>query len=195
MKLQDLYKKKTLAEYIIYASVLIGGVLLDQLSKWLTVRNMEVYQHIPVIKFGELDVASFLHIRNYGAAFGMFSDKPWIFNLISSVAIIAMIAMLFLGYMETKLSGIALSMMVSGGIGNMIDRVKLGYVVDMIHLDIFNNSRLFASVNTVFNVADTFVCVGAALLVLALTFEIIEEYKKEKLKKETDTYHGDEDSE
>lgn len=179
MKLQDLYKKKPLIDYIIYVCVLAGGIIIDQISKWLTVKNMALHEHISVIKFGDFNVASFLHIRNYGAAFGMLSEKPWVFNVISTVAIIAMLAFLFLGQMESRLSGIALSMMISGGIGNMIDRISLGYVVDMIYFDMFD----FLGINTVFNGADSFVCVGAALLVLALILEMKEEIKKERLKK------------
>ena len=183
MKLQDLYKKKSLVDYIIYASLLIGGVIFDQITKWLTVKNMYLYEHIPVIKFGDLTHASFFYIRNDGAAFGMLDNAPWVFNTISTIAVLGMTAFLFLGHMETKLSGIGLAMMLSGGIGNMIDRVSLGYVVDMIHLDIFNETKLFASINTVFNVADSFVCIGAGVLVLGLTLEMIAEVKKEKLAK------------
>lgn len=187
MKLKDLYKKKTLVDYIIYASVLVGGILFDQLTKWLTVKNMALHEHIPVIKTGELVWASFLHIRNDGAAFGMMDNAPWVFNTISTVAILGMTAFLFLGHMDSKLSGIGLSMMISGGIGNMIDRTALGYVVDMIHLDIFNETRLFASVNTVFNVADAFVCIGAGVLVLGLVLEMIAETKKGKANKSAHT--------
>ena len=183
MKLQDLYKKKTPVDYIIYLSVLIGGVIFDQITKWLTVKNMALYEHIPVIKSGDLVWASFLHIRNDGAAFGMMDSAPWVFNTISTVAILGMTAFLFLGHMETKLSGIGLAMMISGGVGNMIDRTALGYVVDMIHLDIFSHTKLFASVNTVFNVADSFVCIGAGVLVLGLILEMIAEVKKEKAAK------------
>ena len=190
MKLKDLYKKKTLVDYIIYASVLVGGILFDQLTKWLTVKNMALHEHIPVIKTGEIVWASFLHIRNDGAAFGMMDNAPWVFNTVSTVAILGMTAFLFLGHMESKLSGIGLSMMISGGIGNMIDRTALGYVVDMIHLDIFNETSLFASVNTVFNVADTFVCIGAGVLVLGLVLEMIAETKQEKAKKSAHTEDG-----
>ena len=187
MKLKDLYKKKTLVDYIIYASVLVGGILFDQLTKWLTVKNMALHEHIPVIKTGELVWASFLHIRNDGAAFGMMDNAPWVFNTVSTVAILGMTAFLFLGHMDSKLSGIGLSMMISGGIGNMIDRTALGYVVDMIHLDIFNETQLFASVNTVFNVADAFVCIGAGVLVLGLVLEMIAETKKGKANKSAHT--------
>ena len=167
--------------------MLVGGILFDQLTKWLTVKNMALHEHIPVIKTGELVWASFLHIRNDGAAFGMMDNAPWVFNTVSTVAILGMTAFLFLGHMDSKLSGIGLSMMISGGIGNMIDRTALGYVVDMIHLDIFNETQLFASVNTVFNVADAFVCIGAGVLVLGLVLEMIAETKKGKANKSAHT--------
>lgn len=190
MKLQDLFKKKTLADYIIYSSVIVGCILIDQFTKWLTVRNMALFEHIPVIRFGDTNIASLFHIRNEGAAFGMLSDKPWVFNIVSSVAIIAMLAYLFLGHTDSKLSGIALSMMLSGGIGNMIDRIALHYVVDMIYLDMFD----FTGINTIFNAADSFVCIGAALLVLGLILEMKEEIKKEKLKKAAATSSADEET-
>ena len=154
---------------------------------------MELWEHIPVIKFGDLTAASFLYIRNDGAAFGMLDSAPWVFNTVSTVALVAMLAFLFLGHAESKLSGIAIGMMISGGIGNMIDRVALGYVVDMIHLEIFNETSLFASINTVFNVADSFVCIGAVLLVVALVLEMVNEMKKKKLANPSDTDDSDKD--
>ena len=187
MKLKDLFKKKTLADYIIYVSVIAAGIFIDQLTKWIVVENMFLHEHIPVIQFGRTVVASFYHTRNDGAAFGMLDNAPWIFNTVSAIAIVVMLAYLFLGHTETKLSGIALSMLVSGGIGNMIDRISLHYVVDFIYLDIIN----FA----VFNGADSFVCVGAGLLILALILEMKEEAKKEKLQKEASERAIDEDIE
>ena len=175
MKLQDLFKKKKLTDYIIYMSVIIAGIAIDQITKLIVVKCMDLYGHIPVIRFGDTVVASFFHTRNEGAAFGMLGNAPWVFNSISTVAIIAMLAYLFLGHTDSLLSGIALSMLISGGIGNMIDRISLHYVVDFIYLDIIN----FA----VFNGADSFVCVGAGLLVLGLILEMKEELKKEKLAK------------
>jgi signal peptidase II len=175
MKLENLYKKKSLTDYIVYISVLIGGILIDQFTKWLVVQNMELYEHIPVIRFGDTTIASLLHIRNDGAAFGMLDNAPWVFNTISTVAIIAMTVYLFLGHTDSLLSGIALSMLISGGIGNMIDRISLQYVVDFIYLDIIK----FA----IFNGADSFVCVGAGLLMLSLILEMKKEMQNEKLKK------------
>ena len=191
MKLQDLckniYKKKTLTDYIIYVSILIVGIVIDQLTKWLVVQNMEMYEHIPVIRIGDTIIASLLRTTNDGAAFGILDNAPWVFNTVSTIAIISLLAYLFLGHADSKLTGIALSMLISGGIGNMIDRLSLHYVVDFIYFDIID----FA----VFNGADSFVCVGAGLLVLALILEMKEEMKKEKLAKEESARAANEDEE
>ena len=71
-----------------------------------------------------------------------------------------------------QLFSIGVAMVVSGGIGNMIDRVVLGYVVDFLNFELIN----FA----IFNVADSFVCVGAGLMVLSLLIDIIKEAKEKK---------------
>ena len=192
MKLQDLFKKRTLKDYIIYVSILVGGVIIDQITKLLAVKYLIPVGSVPLIKFGNVQVLNLTYVENTGAAFGMLKDAPWVFNSISTIAIIVMLAYLFLGHAESMLSGIALSMLISGGIGNMIDRIRLQYVVDMIYLDMFD----FLSINTVFNAADSFVCIGAALLVFALILEMKEEIKKEKLSKEAAiNAHGEEGEE
>ena len=170
MKLQDLFKKKTLRDYIVYVSILLGGIILDQLTKWLAVKYLIPVGSVPLIRFGEVQVLNLTYVENTGAAFGMLKNAPWVFNTVSVVAIVIMLGYLFLGHAESKLSGIALAMLVSGGIGNMIDRATLHYVVDFIDFRLIN----FA----VFNGADSFVCVGAGLLVLALVLEMKEEAKK-----------------
>ena len=175
MKLQDLFKKRTLKDYIIYVSILVGGVIIDQITKLLAVKYLIPVGSVPLIKFGNVQVLNLTYVENTGAAFGMLKDAPWVFNSISTIAIIVMLAYLFLGHAESMLSGIALSMLVSGGIGNMIDRISLHYVVDFIDFRLIN----FA----VFNGADSFVCVGAGLLVLALILEMKEAMKKEALAK------------
>ena len=191
MKLQDLFKKRTLKDYIIYVSILVGGVIIDQITKLLAVKYLIPVGSVPLIKFGNVQVLNLTYVENTGAAFGMLKDAPWVFNSISTIAIIVMLAYLFLGHAESLLSGIAISMMISGGIGNMIDRIKFRYVVDMIYLDMFD----FLSFNTIFNAADSFVCIGATLLVLALILEMKEEIEKEKLAKEAAERAAHEESE
>ena len=91
-------------------------------------------------------------------------------SIVSTIAILAMVFYLFSGLSEGRLAGISLALLISGGIGNMIDRIALGYVVDFIDFRLIN----FA----VFNGADSFVCVGAGLLVLSLILDIVKENKE-----------------
>ena len=163
-----LIKKQPPIEYIIYSAVIIVGIFLDQLTKFLTSSFMELYESIPIIK----DVIHITYIQNTGAAFGMMKDSRWVFMIVSTVMIIALSLYLYLGHAESRIYGISLAMIVSGGIGNMIDRIALGYVVDMIDFTLID----FA----VFNGADSFVCVGAGLLILALILDIIKESKEKK---------------
>ena len=176
------FKKKTPLEYIIYSAIILGGILIDQLSKFLVFKFMTIGQSIPLIK-------GFLHITystNPGMAFGMMGegDQRWIFMVVSTLAIIAFTAYLYLGHADNWLYAVSLAMVVSGGIGNMIDRVGLGFYV---------NSQGFGEVidfidfcgiwNAIFNGADSFVCVGAGLLILSLVIDIIKESKAEREKK------------
>ena len=155
-------------EYLLYVGIVAIGILLDQLTKWLAVRFLEPIDTCPLLK----DVLHLTYAENRGAAFGMLKDHRWVFISLSTVTIIALILYLFLYREKNALYGVALSMIVSGGIGNMIDRTALGYVVDFIDFRLIN----FA----VFNGADSFVCVGAGILVLALVCDIIKEAQENK---------------
>ena len=170
--LKKLYKKRSPVDYILYSSIILGGILLDQLTKWLSVKFLTAVNTFPLIK----GVLHLTYVENTGAAFGMLKNHRWVFILISTVTIAAFILYLYLGHAESRLYGIAFSMIISGGIGNMIDRVALGYVVDFIDFRLIN----FA----VFNVADSFVCVGAGLMILSLILELKREAALAKDKKE-----------
>ena len=162
----NLFKKKTATEYIVYSVVIVVGIILDQLTKWLAVKFLLPISTQPIIK----GVIHLTYVENTGAAFGMLKDHRWVFILISTVAIIAFAAYLYLGHADNMLYGVSIALVVSGGIGNMIDRLALGYVVDFIDFRLIN----FA----VFNGADSFVCVGAGLLILALILDLKKEFKK-----------------
>lgn len=169
MKLSSkLVKKQAPLEYVIYSVIILVGIFLDQLTKLLTANLMDLYESIPIIK----DVIHITYVQNTGAAFGMMKDSRWLFMIVSTVMIIGLSLYLYLGHAESRLYGISIAMIVSGGIGNMIDRIALGYVVDMIDFTLID----FA----VFNGADSFVCVGAGLLILALILDIIKETKEKK---------------
>ncbi len=161
-----IFKQKKPIDYIIYSAIIVVGVILDQLTKWLAVKFLEPISTVPIIK----DALHLTYVENRGAAFGMMKDSRWIFMTVSTIAILIFIAYLYLGHADNTLYAVALSMVISGGIGNMIDRIALGYVVDFIDFRLIN----FA----VFNGADSFVCIGAGLLILALIKDLIKEAKK-----------------
>ena len=162
-------------------AILLGGIGLDQLTKLLAVLFLKGKESFPLWK----GVLHLTYVENRGAAFGILADQRWVFMIFSTVAILAVFAYLFFGKDISPLSAVALSMIVSGGVGNMIDRLfregvdALGnvyyYVVDFIDFTLID----FA----VFNGADSFVCVGAGLMVLSLILEMKQEIKKEKAEK------------
>ena len=138
--------------------ITVGVVVLDQFTKWLAVEYLIPVGTVPIIK----NALHLTYVENPGAAFGMMQNSRWIFLLVSTVAIIAIIIYLIKFAPKNKLALLSLAFILGGGIGNMIDRVALGYVVDFIDFRLIN----FA----VFNVADSFVCVGAALLIIYVLF-------------------------
>jgi signal peptidase II len=124
---------------------------------------MNLGESIPLIK----GVLNLTYITNDGAAFGSFSEHRWVFMIISSVAIVAMCIYLFKFCKERMLTRIGIALVIGGGIGNMIDRIFLGYVVDMIDcrfIDFY-----------IFNVADSCVCVGAGIVFLGVLLDTIKE--------------------
>lgn len=161
-------KKMSPFDYAIYAAVIVGGIVADQLSKLLVTLFLKPIDDFPLWE----GVFHLNYHENRGAAFGMLADARWVFMLISSVAIIALSLYVFFGRAENRLIGISISLIVAGGIGNMIDRIFLGYVVDFLYFKLID----FA----IFNIADSFVCVGAGLLILALILELVKESRGKK---------------
>jgi signal peptidase II len=160
--------KKINFNYFIYSAIIALGIVIDQLTKWLAVKYLTKVNTLPIIE----NVLHLTYVENRGAAFGMLADRRWIFITVSTVTVLALAFLLYSGKLQGRLYSTAIAMIISGGIGNMIDRTALGYVVDFIDFRLIN----FA----VFNGADSFVCIGAGLLVLALIKEIIKESKNKK---------------
>ncbi len=134
----------------------IGVVVLDQLTKLWVLDAL-----VPIGTYKLWDgVLHFTYVENRGAAFGMLANHRWVFMVISTAAIIAMLLYVMIAKPKSRLETLALAFIIGGGIGNMIDRIFRGFVVDFIDvtcIDFF-----------VFNVADAFVCVGAGLLILSV---------------------------
>ncbi len=163
------FRRLTDKQYITYVVIILFGIGTDQLTKLLS----EIFlTRVPTVPLWE-GVLHLTYVENTGAAFGMLKDSRWVFLVVSFFMLAVLIPYLFGGLCEGKLSSVAVSMVISGGIGNMIDRLSKGYVVDFIDVRLIH----FA----VFNVADSFVCVGAGLLILALLLGIADEEKKKKV--------------
>ena len=161
---------------LIIISIVIMALIvaLDQISKWLVVANIPLHESVDVIP----GVFKFTYIRNDGAAFGMLDDARWVFMVLSTVAIVGVIAYMFIKKPESKLLCISLAFMVGGGIGNMIDRICLGYVIDFLDFCAFPKLWKWN-----FNIADSFVVVGAGMLMLWMVLDLIREIKEEKVQK------------
>ena len=145
--------------YLILGGLAALAFVLDQLSKWWVMTAIPEHRPVVVIP-GFFDL---INIRNRGAAFGMMQGGKWFFLAITGIACAAMLYFLIkerkrLHFMMT----FSIALLLSGAIGNLIDRVALGYVRDMIYVALID----FA----VFNVADMAVTVGCCLLVLDLLF-------------------------
>ena len=165
LKKLSTYKKNSL----IYLLVIALGICLDQLTKKLAVTHLKPIHDLPLIK----DVFHLTYSENPGAAFGMLSNNRWVFMIFSSVMIVALAIYLFYPKKQARpLFGIAMALVISGGIGNMIDRIIYEKVVDFFYFKLIN----FA----IFNVADVFVCVGAGLMLLDVLLEMIAEARKGK---------------
>jgi signal peptidase II len=153
---------------VIILSTIVASIGIDQIIKAIVRANMTVGETIPVIK----DIFHFTYIRNEGAAFGMLSEHRWVFMTLSVVALIALSVYLIRFCEEGLLTKIGIALIIGGGIGNMIDRICLKYVVDMIDcrfIDFY-----------VFNFADCCVCVGSGIVILGFILSMIKEQKAKK---------------
>lgn len=168
---------------LVWILVIAGVVILDQLSKILMMNLLPNEEAtIPIIK----DFFHLTHVRNTGAAFGMFGEENerWIFIVISTVGIIALFIYLWKFRPESKWACTALSMVIGGGIGNMIDRCfRVGEVGGEQRHYVFDFIDFRGIWSYVFNVADAFVCVGAGILIVWCIYSFIQEVKLEKQKK------------
>lgn len=142
--------------------IIVAAAALDLLSKQLVISGMELDQTIGVIP-GILDLH---YIRNYGAAFSTMQNKR-VFLIVVTVLMMAALCV-YAVKMKQKMSKaelVSLAMIVGGGVGNLIDRIFLGYVTDFLDIHLI----------PIFNVADCFVTVGCVLLVIAVLTEKKEE--------------------
>ena len=150
-------------KYVWTGSFIGSIVILDQITKYLVEKHIRLYEVIPVIP----GFFNLTHVRNKGAAFGILSGLPgvWrsLFFVTFTLIAVAVIAAL-LRKTHERLLVIAFSLIMSGAIGNVIDRVRYGEVVDFIQW--YVKSWYWPS----FNVADSAISIGVVLLALDMLF-------------------------
>jgi signal peptidase II len=145
---------------IIFLVILAAGLPLDQLTKVLVQLKLPLGSQAPLIP----GLLNLVHVRNKGAAFGLMSGWPPGFVWLFFVVVIGLV-LVVLGYLLWRLpddhwsAALGYSLILTGALGNLIDRVRLGEVVDFI--DVYWGRYHWPA----FNVADSLVCVGTAILV------------------------------
>ncbi len=143
---------------LIFSLILIAAAIAaDQVIKYLVITNLKpdgVIQAIP----GWLN---FIYLENKGAAFGSFQGYTWILTVVTAILIAASLFIMIFYQRHTFFSRAAAILIIGGGIGNLIDRILLGYVVDYIQVSFFP---------PVFNLADCFVVVGVLFFLLHMLF-------------------------
>ena len=143
--------------YLLMTLFAAVAVALDQITKAMTVASIPLHTRIPFWR----GVFHFTYVQNTGAAFSSFLGQQWLFALIFAVFTVLLIYEMKKNTMGFKpFERWCLVAIWAGGLGNMIDRVRLGYVVDMIEVEFIRFP--------VFNVADCFITCGCVLLIAHL---------------------------
>ena len=156
-------------QFLFYALFAAGIVAVDQWVKYLVVQNIALFGHVDAIP----GLFHLTYVQNTGAAFSSFEGMRWLFVALFAALTVAVVWEYFKKPMPfTKLDRWCLAAVYGGGLGNVIDRIRLGYVVDMIDVDFME----FA----VFNVADCFIVCGSILLMISMIFFNKKFWKEEK---------------
>ncbi len=162
---------------------IIGIIILDQGVKLWTVNNLALYEEKAFIPH----VLRLYYVQNRGAAFGMLANQRWIFIALTLILVIGVMIFLFAGKLKGVNQYVPAVFIIGGGIANLIDRIYLGYVVDMFDVLLFD----FA----VFNVADSFVTVAAFWVIgYIIVTEIIDISKSRGKKEEPDNAENNSNS-
>lgn len=159
----------------LYLALALLVAVVDQVIKYFVLEYLVNAGRVTAIP----RILDLIYVENTGVAFGMFSDLRWLFVIITGIVIVAFIIMLFKSGYKSKLFSVSAVLIIGGGIGNLIDRIIHGFVVDYLQLSFFS---------PVCNFADYCITVGTVLLVVYLIFysDFLSDDKKvsEKAKNE-----------
>ncbi len=156
-----------------FISLIVGAVLviIDQIIKYFISAYLQPVGSVSVID----NIFSLTYVENKGVAFGMFSDMRWIFVALTSILLVIIIFYMFKKRPKGKFFYVCAALIIGGGIGNLIDRIFYGYVIDYLSLSFFP---------PVCNFADYCITAGTIMLVIYLLFfsDILDSSKKAKIK-------------
>ncbi len=151
-----------------YLAIALLVVIIDQVIKYFVVQLLEPIGRVAAIPH----ILDLVYVENRGVAFGMFSNLRWLFVIVTAVVIVVFVFLMFKLGKSSKLFSLASALIIGGGIGNLIDRIYLGYVIDYLQLSFFS---------PVCNFADYCITAGTILLIIYLLF-YSDMSKEEKLK-------------
>lgn len=154
---------------LIELAVIAVILLIDLLVKAHIEDTMSLGQTRPVIK----GLINFTYTINTGAGFGMFAGNTTALTVVTSIVIAGILIFLILAQKENMWLRVSLLFIVGGGIGNLVDRIGLGYVRDFIQFAFWEDFAIF-------NIADSFVTVGVFMLVIVLIVMLVSEGKRNK---------------
>lgn len=152
------------SRYQLFAAIAIVGIIFDQITKVAVDCSMQLFDSIPIIE-------NFFHltyVRNRGAAFSFLSNASWRLPFFITISIVAALVILVAFRKlrdDQRLAQISLAMIFSGAVGNLIDRIRLGEVIDFLDVHWYRHHW------PAFNVADSLICVGVFLLAVDLMLE------------------------
>ncbi len=156
--------------YFLFFCIFAAGIVaVDQITKFLVVANIPLFGHVPVLP----GIVRLTYVKNTGAAFSSFEGMQWLFLLVFLIFTVLVLWEYFKRPMPfTTFERWCIAAVYGGGVGNVIDRFRLGYVVDMIETEFITFP--------VFNVADCFITCGTIALMIHLVFFNKAFWKEEK---------------
>jgi signal peptidase II len=157
--------KKTVLPFFLSGLV----VAFDQLVKWLVFFKCTPGDTFSLIPY----ILEFFYLHNNGAAMGILSGMRWVLIAVTALVLVGCVVYLLFHKGDSQILRYGLCLVVGGGIGNLIDRIILGYVIDYMRFPIewFHYS---------FNLADCAVCIGAGFIILDLILDIFREKSRKK---------------
>lgn len=147
--------------YLIYLAFICVFAGLDQFVKYMIVNNFSLYESKAIIN----NFFNITYIRNYGAGFSIFQNETIFLVIISIIAIILLGYLIIKSKKEESIYRFSYLLILSGALGNLIDRIRLTYVVDFLDFNILGYDF------PIFNVADCFITIGCFLLIILIVKE------------------------